>query len=123
MASVDVGALDDFEVGRIKVVVANGREIGVARSATAVYALRNLCPHQAGPICAGRMLAGISTKSPVGSFDVEAHAPVLACAWHGWEFSLQTGESTVDPTLRVRTYQVRVEGGRVLIEMGGRRVG
>jgi nitrite reductase/ring-hydroxylating ferredoxin subunit len=122
MPRVDVGALADFDDGQIRVIEVNGREIGIARRRDALYALRNLCPHQAGPICAGRMLAGITSKSTVGHFDVDADAPVVACAWHGWEFSMQTGESIPDPTLRVRTYDVQIEDGRVLVEMGGRRV-
>jgi nitrite reductase/ring-hydroxylating ferredoxin subunit len=122
MPKVDVGALDEFEDGQIKVIQVNGREIGIGRRHDTVYALRNLCPHQAGPICAGRMLAGITPKGTVGYFAVDADAPVLACAWHGWEFSMETGESVTDPTLRVRTYDVQIEDGRVLVEMGGRRV-
>jgi nitrite reductase (NADH) small subunit len=122
MPRIDVGMLEDFDDGQIRVIEVNGREIGIARRSDTIYALRNLCPHQAGPICAGRMLAAVTPTSAVGQFDVDRDSPVMACAWHGWEFSMQTGESIPDPTLRVRTYDVQIEDGRVLVEMGGRRV-
>jgi nitrite reductase/ring-hydroxylating ferredoxin subunit len=48
--------------------------------------------------------------------------PVLACAWHAWEFDLRTGKALTDPTARVAAYPVRVEDGRMLLELKPKRV-
>jgi 3-phenylpropionate/trans-cinnamate dioxygenase ferredoxin subunit len=43
---------------------------------------------------------------------------ILACPWHGWEYDLSSGRSLTSPDrVRVRTYPVHVEGGRVLIDL------
>ncbi|SRR5260221_9747856 len=121
MPLVDVGPLEDFAPNEIRVVEVNGREIGIARWQGEVYALRNVCPHQAGPVCSGRLLAGIGSKT-VGSLEAQLESPVVACAWHGWEFQLTTGQSLWDPNFRIRTYDVQVRDGRLLVDLGGRRV-
>ena len=85
----------------------------------AVYALRNVCPHALGPVCAGRL--GPKIVAPGGdpmAFDVDESCPVIACAWHGWEFDVRTGQAVwPDARMRVRTYATRVEGGRVLVAL------
>ncbi len=40
---------------------------------------------------------------------------ILRCAWHGWEFEIETGRSLVDPRVRARTYAVEVEDGEVYV--------
>jgi nitrite reductase (NADH) small subunit len=34
---------------------------------------------------------------------------ILRCAWHGWEFDIETGQTLVDPRVRAQTYPVTVE--------------
>ena len=44
---------------------------------------------------------------------------ILVCPWHGWEFDIRTGCSILNPEkVRVRKYAVRVQDGRVLVEIG-----
>jgi nitrite reductase/ring-hydroxylating ferredoxin subunit len=121
---IDVGGLDDFPPRSVTVVPAGRVEIGVVRwDGDAVYALRNLCPHARGPVCAGRLGPKIvaSGADPLG-LDVDEASPVIACAWHGWEFDVRTGQALwAGSRYRVRTYPVTVEAGRVLVETGGRR--
>ena len=38
---------------------------------------------------------------------------ILRCAWHGWEFEIETGRSLVDPRVRAKTY--KVEDGDVYV--------
>jgi nitrite reductase/ring-hydroxylating ferredoxin subunit len=118
---VDVGALDDFQEGRATIVKADGREIGVVRWAGSIYAIRNICPHQSAPLCEGRVEPRILAKPTVGVIELDREDLVLSCPWHGWEFELTSGRSVFDPDYRVRTYEVEVRDGRVLVEMGGPR--
>src|SRR5687768_15644000 len=44
---------DELPPGERKIVSANGRSIGVFNVGGRYYALRNLCPHRAAPLCLG----------------------------------------------------------------------
>lgn len=117
--TTDVGALAEFAEDRICVIGVDGREIGIARWNGAVYAMNNLCPHQRGPICSG-ILSGRLTAGAPGRMELDADSPILACPWHGWEFDLCTGEALHDPQHRLRMFPVRMERGRILVDLGMR---
>jgi nitrite reductase (NADH) small subunit len=40
---------------------------------------------------------------------------VLRCAWHGWEFEIESGRALVDPKVRAKTFPVEVENGDVYV--------
>lgn len=113
----DLGPLDSFPEGQVKVVKAGRREIGVTRWHGRLYAVNNVCAHQRGPVCRGWLSPRMTAGSP-GEMAVEEEAPVIACPWHGWEFDLRTGRAVCDQNFSLRTYPVRVENGRVLVELG-----
>ncbi len=71
-----------------------------------LYAIDNRCPHRGGLLCEGD-LAGL----------------VLHCPLHAWPFDLRTGECTRIPSVRLRTYEVRIREGRIEIALGGRKEG
>lgn len=108
--SVNVGRLEDLEDlrdGSFLHVRAGGREIGIVRWGDEVFAVRNVCPHVAGPVCTSVRLhlrAAAPELIPVADPD----RPVVICAWHRWEYDLRTGESVCNPKLRVKTYPVDV---------------
>jgi nitrite reductase/ring-hydroxylating ferredoxin subunit len=124
---IEVGRLDDFPERSVTLVSVGRLEIGVVRwDGDGVYALRNVCPHERGPVCAGRLGPKVvaSGGDPL-RLDVDDSCPVLACAWHGWEFDVRSGRALcAGSRYRVRTYPVRLEDGRVLVDVGtGRRRG
>ena len=41
---------------------------------------------------------------------------VLRCPWHQWPFEIATGSCLVDPTVRVKTYRVTIEGDDIVVE-------
>ena len=95
--------------GARKIVEVAGRSIGVFNIGGSFYALRNRCPHQGGPLCAGR-LSGLVVSTGPGELEYLRDGEILRCPWHGWEFDVKTGLSWIDPErLRVRTYPVTVE--------------
>ena len=113
---VPVGRIEDFPVGRFRIVMAGGIEIGVVRLASgAVHAVRNRCPHKGAPICKG-ILGGTWPPSPVGELAFERDGEVLTCPWHGYEYDLDTGvELYQERPTRLRKYEVAVENGAVFV--------
>jgi nitrite reductase/ring-hydroxylating ferredoxin subunit len=116
--STDVGAVGDFADRQVRILDIAERQIGVIRWSEDFYAISNFCTHQGGPLCRGVLSARLTASDP-GTLELDGAAPVLACPWHGWEFDVRTGRAILDPKVRARTFPVRVEHGRVLIEIGG----
>ncbi|MDO8208890.1 nitrite reductase (NAD(P)H) small subunit [Conexibacter sp. CPCC 206217] len=118
---VDVCALDELEEGVPAVKRAGNRELVLARWRGEVFALRNVCPHQSQSFMCGNVHPRLRGSSAPGGLIADAADPVLACPWHTWEFRLQDGRCTTDPQLRVATYPVGVENGRVLVDLRPKR--
>ena len=117
-AFVDVAALADLTEGKPRILSVAGREIGLIRWRDEVFAVRNICPHQLGPVCGGYAMP-LLTGAVDGSIEVEDDRPVVVCPWHNWEFDVRTGRAAwADAPYRLKTYPVRVEGGRVLVDPG-----
>jgi nitrite reductase/ring-hydroxylating ferredoxin subunit len=116
-----VGEVDRFPERSVTVVRAGDVELGIVRwDGDQLYALRNVCPHAGGPVCAGRLgpriIADAGDPLRLG---VDDACPTLTCAWHGWEFDARDGRAlTPGSRLRVRTYPVHVDGGTVLVDLG-----
>jgi nitrite reductase/ring-hydroxylating ferredoxin subunit len=66
-------------------------------------AIDNVCLHIGNPLDDGAVSQG-----------------VVVCPWHGWRYDLRTGEllTTFGRQPGLRTYNVRVDGEDVLIEVG-----
>ena len=67
-----------------------------------VVAFRDCCPHLANPLSKGRL---------------EAH--VLVCSAHEWEFDVRDGRGVNPSTACLSAYPVRLEGDRILVDVGG----
>lgn len=110
-----VARLDEFGYGERRVVVVAGRSIGVLNVGGRFYALRNRCPHHGAPLCEGVVKGTMADTAP-HEYSYVRHNEFITCPWHGFEFDLQTGRSIVDPQrTRVRTYEVAVEDGDVVV--------
>src|SRR5688572_549000 len=109
MAKHIVATVDEIPPGSRKIVKIAGRSIGVFNINGAFFAIRNSCPHQGGPLCAGQ-LSGFLEADSNGQYRYTRRGEFIRCPWHGWEFNTRTGRSYVDPAgLRVKCYQVSVE--------------
>lgn len=101
--------MNEIPDGARRVVSVAGRLIGVFNIAGEFFALRNVCPHQGGPLCEGDVYSSLDSSEP-GVYEYNDSRKFLQCPWHGWEFDLKTGQSWFDPKrTRVRPYPVRVE--------------
>jgi nitrite reductase/ring-hydroxylating ferredoxin subunit len=111
---VVVCRLEDFPPGERKIVKAGARSIGVFNVEGELFAIRNRCPHQGGPLCIGRLSPWAVATAP-GKVDMSGPPRLVACPWHGWEYDLETGQSFMGPgETHVKSYDVTVERGDTL---------
>lgn len=110
-----VAKLDDLPPGSRVIVEIAGREIGVLNVSGELYAIRNRCPHQGGPLCSGHVLQAVSSTAP-GEYRLDPARHMMRCPWHQWEFDLRTGQSWFDPQkVRVKAYEANVVSGTSLL--------
>ncbi len=100
MTFVKVAEADSMKDGEARAVNANGDQIALYRVGGKFYATTNTCPHHGGPLGEGTLTD-----------------KVIMCPWHGWKFNVETGVSPVVPTVKVKTYNVKVEANDVLVEV------
>jgi nitrite reductase/ring-hydroxylating ferredoxin subunit len=120
---VVVGKVSDFANGDRKIIDVNGKSVGVFRIDDRFYALRNRCPHQFGPLCAGTLAPRAISDGP-GDVKMDSGPPLLACPWHGWEYDIATGQSFMGPgrgNMAARAYDVSVLPGSELAQAQGRQ--
>jgi nitrite reductase (NADH) small subunit len=111
----DVGAETDFELDRCRVFEIRGRSIGVVRSVAGWFAIRNRCPHQGAPLCAGKVTGTMLPGAP-DQLEWAMDGQVVRCPWHGWEFDLDSGRALFSISKdRAATYPVQVSDGRVTV--------
>lgn len=118
-----VGAVGEFPLNAIRLVTVRGRSVGVIRTPEAIYAVRNVCPHQGAPICRGTF-GGTFVPSQPGTKEYGLANRVLRCPWHAWEFDVATGEALFGISdKRLVTYGVEVRDNEVFLRLqpsGGR---
>lgn len=98
MDPVTVAKTSDVPPGTAKVILVAGRPVALFNAGGTFYAMDNACLHRGGPV-------------GEGSLDGD----VVTCPWHGWEYDVKTGANVGNPTARLRTYKVLVEGNDVKI--------
>ena len=105
---VDVGAADELRGTPLRRISVQNREIALSFRNKTFGAVANACNHVGGPLGDGRL-----------------DGDYITCPWHHWKFHRVRG--TGEPGFEedcVPAYPVRVEGGRVLIDLAnatGRR--
>ena len=90
----------DIPSGSGKVVEAGGKTIAVFNCDGTYYAVDNTCKHRGGPLGEG----SLSGKT-------------VTCPWHGWEYDVTSGECTMDASIKVQKFDVKVEGVDLLISI------
>jgi nitrite reductase/ring-hydroxylating ferredoxin subunit/multimeric flavodoxin WrbA len=99
---IDVGALDELAQRGLQQVTAKRTRIALCYRDGQFSAISGVCNHVGGPL-------------GEGWFDGD----YVTCPWHFWKFHCRTGEG--EPGFeedRVPTYPVKVENGRVLVDIG-----
>ncbi|WP_194841245.1 Rieske (2Fe-2S) protein [Salinibacillus xinjiangensis] len=104
---LEIGDKEIFQVGRISIVL--------IRTEDGFHAMRNVCPHQGGPLGKGA-LQGAALPSDVGEYCYDKKRDVLYCPWHHWDFDVKNGCSIRNPeSVKVKTYKVSVEEESVVL--------
>ena len=114
----EVGPVVDFPPGTHRVVMAGKRMIGVFNVGGSFYALPNLCPHQLGPLCRG-VVSGTLAASEATHWKMEwvKDGEIITCPWHAMEYEIATGQCLAHPEIRLRHYDVWVEGEQVKLRL------
>lgn len=97
---IRIALLDECPPGKAIERVAEDRIVALFNVEGRFYALDGVCPHQGGPLGKG-CLSG----------------PILTCPWHGWQFDVRSGRHQLSRTLVQPRFEVRVEGGDVLVDL------
>ena len=103
----DVGAAADVPDNGGIAIKHGGAQIAVFNMASrgSWYAVQNMCPHRRDMVLARGILG-----------DVEG-TPKVACPMHKKTFSLETGECLSGEDFAVSTFPVKVEDGRIYVEL------
>jgi nitrite reductase/ring-hydroxylating ferredoxin subunit len=121
MREIVLGPVSSFTDPGRKVVDIDGVEVGVFHLKGRFTAYENLCPHQGGPVCQGKIvprveeIVGADRRSNGMSFSKTQTN--IVCPWHGYEFDIATGCHQGDQRLRLRMIDVHVADGDVVLRM------
>jgi nitrite reductase/ring-hydroxylating ferredoxin subunit len=98
---IDAGRASELAPGKMRRIDAGGRRVLLANVGGQFYAADDTCTHEDASLSAGS-LQGACVKCPL----------------HGSRFDLCTGEALEEPAEEnLRTYPVRLEGERILIDL------
>ena len=101
MTFVRVCALAEVPADGVLAVEIDDTPVAVVRTGEEVFALRDVCSH-----------------AEVALSEGEVYDHTIECWLHGSCFDLRTGKPTNPPaTQRVPTYQVKIEGDDVFVEL------
>jgi nitrite reductase/ring-hydroxylating ferredoxin subunit len=116
----EVGKVDDLPPGSRRIVEIQGQSIGVFNVNGSFVAVLNVCPHELGPVCLGRV-GGTTLPSAPGEYRWGREGEILACPWHGWEFDLLTGAPLFGDVPNLRLFPVSVHEGAIFVMVRPRR--
>jgi nitrite reductase (NADH) small subunit len=107
----DVCALSEITPGTGVCALVGKSQVAIVRTADAVYAIGNFDPFSK---------AFVLSRGIVGD---KGGVPVIASPIYKQCFDLRTGQALDQPSVRVPTWEVRVERGRVLVRLQPRATG
>lgn len=98
---VDALSADDLPSDDVVGVVVNGRDVAIYAVGDALYATDNVCTHGQARLCDGFL---------------DGHE--IECPLHQGKFDVRTGQPMCEPvTEPLRSYPVRIEGRRVMLQI------
>ena len=103
---VEVGRVDEIPNNQAKIVCLSGERVAIFKYDGKVSAVSNVCQHQNGPLGEGRIVDGCIT-----------------CPWHGYQYQPGDGASPPPFTEKIPTFDVKLEGDRILINPTPKRPG
>ena len=95
----NVARIGDLQEGEARTVRVHGERIALFLNQGQFYAIEDMCPHMGASLARGYVEDG-----------------AVACPLHYWRFRLADGAWADNPTLKIASYPVRIEGDRIQIE-------
>lgn len=119
MARHTVCKLADVRQGEIYPAMVGKARIVLSRTPDGeVKAYTGRCPHQGACLEFG-LITEMVEGDHLNDITVDKDHCVLRCPWHGFEYSLSTGQAVVQNAigkyLRLRAYEVEIEGDDVVV--------
>jgi nitrite reductase/ring-hydroxylating ferredoxin subunit len=119
----DIGASDEIaERGRLVVSVdapTGSVTLGVFRFGGRLYAYENVCAHQGGPACQGRIVSRVRERLDDGKasrgLEFDPDTMHMVCPWHGFEYDVTTGAHPGRADFALRPFPVEENGGRIRV--------
>lgn len=95
-----MGELSKLPPGSVMEAIVGTESYAVCNIDGRLHALGGVCPHAGGPLGQGAI-----------------EGEMLVCPWHAWQYDCQTGANDFDEDIRLTTYNVRVDGDDILIDI------
>lgn len=109
--------LEELPKGQMRAVEVKGRPLLVVHAPDgAVHAMWGRCPHYGAKLSTG-LLESMTTSDGPGHYNLAEGRFVVRCPWHGYEFDVENGRCPADSQVTVRTFDVEIENGRVVVNM------
>jgi len=104
MKEIKIAAASEIQPGQRKTVSIDGKKILVVNVSGHLYAVDDKCPHRGCSMLKGKL-----------------RGKVITCPCHSAQFDLETGAVVARHSITgpLSSYQVRVEGGDVLVTVNG----
>ncbi len=116
-----VGKINDFKDREKKIVIVDNNEVGVFRINNNFYAWKNVCPHQGGPVCQGRLFPLVKENLDP---EMQSHGRIydekklnIVCPWHGLEFDVETGLHPGNPNLKLDPITIEIDSETVYVQL------
>ncbi len=111
---IEVAKIEELKSGTMKMVMAEGREILLAKAGDKYYASDSRCPHMKGDLSQGKL-----------------EGTVVTCPLHGSQFDISNGQvvrwlrgglmSKIGSALKLSksltVYNMKVKNGKILVEV------
>ena len=93
-----VATTAEIPKGTGKVIEIGGKTLAIFNCDGTFYAIDNTCKHRGGPLGEGS-LSGTT----------------VTCPWHGWTYDVTSGACGMNPSLKMATFELKVEGEDILV--------
>jgi 3-phenylpropionate/trans-cinnamate dioxygenase ferredoxin subunit len=112
---VEVMKAGELQDGQMKSVKAGGQDILVAKAGGNFYATEGKCPHMGGNLVQGKLEGTVITCPLHGSQFELKDGHVIR--WTNWPGMVVAASKLVRRPRAIKTFPVKVEGNKVLVEI------
>jgi len=100
MPFVKVASVSELQPDCVMEVSVGQTPYALCNAGGRITALSGICPHRGGPLGQG-----------------EISGNYVVCPWHAWHWNCANGENDMDPNRKVAAYEVKFEGGEILLNV------